>query len=95
MDKESALSDLFRAVAKERGVARTVLTHAARSDSKGDGPAEKVVQSIEEMVRALFIDFEQRCGEELSVHDSFSPWLMEHACNLLNRIKVRKGDNTA
>lgn len=35
MDQESALSDLFRAVAKERGIAITGLTHAARSDSKG------------------------------------------------------------
>ena len=37
MDQESAISDLFRAVARERGSARTVLTHAARSDSKGNG----------------------------------------------------------
>ena len=64
MDQESSISDLFKAVAKERGDARTVLTHAARSDSKGNGQAEKAVQSIEEMVRTLFIDLEQRCGEE-------------------------------
>ena len=50
MDQESALSDRFRAVAKKRGTARTVLTHAARSDSKGNGEVEKVVQSIEETV---------------------------------------------
>ena len=95
MDQESSLSDLFRAVARERGSARTILTHAARSDSKGNGQAEKAVQSIEEMVRTLFIDLEQRCGEELSVHDSFFSWLLEHACDLLNRFKVRKGNNTA
>ena len=95
MDQESALSDRFRAIARDRGSARTVLTHAARSDSKGDGQADKAVQSIEEMVRTLFIDLEQRCGEELSVHDSFFPWLMEHACDLLNRFKVRKGNKTA
>ena len=32
MDQESALPDLFRAVARERGTARIVLTHAARSE---------------------------------------------------------------
>ena len=95
MDQESSLSDLFRAVARERGSARTILTHAARSDSKGNGQAEKAVQSIEEMVRMLFLDLEQRCGENLSVHDSFFPWLLEHACDLLNRFKVRKGNKTA
>ena len=82
-------------MARERGSARTVLTHAARSDSKGNGQAEKSVQSIEKMVILLFICFEQRCGEELSVHDSFFPWLMEHACDLLNRYKVHKGNKTA
>ena len=95
MDQESALSDLFRAVGRARGSARTVLTHAPRSDSKGNGQAEKAVQSIEEILRTLFIDLEQRCGEELSVHDSFFPWLMEHACDLMNRYKVRKGNKTA
>ena len=43
----------------------------------------------------LFIDLEQRCGEELSVHDNFFPWLLEHAFDLLNRFKVRKGNKTA
>ncbi len=90
MDQESALSDLFRAVGWARGSARTVLTHAARSDSKGNGQAEKAVQSIEEILRTLFIDLEQRCGEELSVHDSFFPWLLEHACDLLNRYKYAR-----
>ncbi len=33
-DQESSIADLIRAVAKERGDARTVLEHAARSDCK-------------------------------------------------------------
>ena len=70
-DQESSITDLLKAVAKERGDAKTVLEHAARSDSKGHGQAEKAVQSIEEMVRTLMIDLEQRCGEELSVTDVF------------------------
>ena len=65
MDQESSITDLFKGVARERGEARTVFTHAARSDSKGNGQAEKAVQTIEEMLRTLFIDLEQRCGEYL------------------------------
>ena len=95
MDQESSLTDLFKAVARDRGDARTVITHAPRSDSKGNGQAEKAVQSIEEMVRTLMIDLESRCGESLSVEDSFFPWLMEHACDLLNKYKVRRGNLTA
>ena len=41
MDQESFITDLFKGVAKGRGEARTVFTHAARSDSKGNGQAEK------------------------------------------------------
>ena len=61
-DQESSITDLFKAVAKERGDAKSVLEHAPRSDSKGNGQAEKAVQSVEEMVRTLLIDLEQRCG---------------------------------
>ena len=43
----------------------------------------------------MFLDLEQRCGEELSVHDNFFPWLLEHSCDLLNRFKVRKGNKIA
>ncbi len=95
MDQESSLTDLFRTVARERGDARTVITHAARSDSKGNGQTEKAVQSVEEMVRTLMIDLESRCGEALSVEDDFFPWLIEHACDLLNKYKVRRGNLTA
>ena len=95
MDQESSLTDVFKAVARDRGDARTVITHAARSDSKGNGQAEKAVQSIEEMVRTLMIDLESRCGEKLSVDDDFFPWLIEHACDLLNKYKVRRGRLTA
>jgi len=95
MDQESSLTDLFKAVARERGNARTVITHAVRSDSMGNGQAEKAVQSIEEMIRTLMIDLESRCGEKLSVEDGFFPWLVEHACDLLNKYKVRNGNKTA
>ena len=66
-DQESTIADGFRAVAKGRGDSRTVIEHAARSDSKGNGQAEKAGQSNEEMVRTLFLDLQHRCGEELSV----------------------------
>ena len=68
---------------------------AARSDSKGNGEAEKAVQSIEEMLRTLMVDLEERCGEPLSVTEPFFEWLIEHACDLLNKYHVRKGNKTA
>ena len=66
-DQEAAIMDLLRTVAKERGEARTVFETAARSDSKGNGEAEKAVQIIEEMVRTLFVDLEKRCGANYKI----------------------------
>ena len=72
-----------------------MLECAARSDSTGNGQAEKAVQSVEEMVRTLMIDLESRCGEALSVEDDFFPWLIEHACDLLSKYMVMRGNLTA
>ena len=94
-DQEAAIVDLLRTVAQQRGESRTVFETAARSDSKGNGAAEKAVQSIEEMVRTLMVDLEDRCGEPLSVTEPFFEWLIEHACDLLNKFHVRKGNKTA
>ena len=94
-DQEAAIIDLLRVVAQQRGEGRTIFTTAARSDSKGNGPAEKAVQSTEEMVRTLMVDLDGRCGEKLSVTEPFFEWLMEHACDLLNKYKVRKHGKTA
>ena len=62
-DQETAITDLFRAVATERGESRTVLETAPRSDSNGNGQAENSVQSIEDIMRTLMIDLEIRCGK--------------------------------
>ena len=46
------------------------------------------------MVRILLNDFEEMCGDNLSVTEPFIPWLSEPACDLLNKYKVRKGNKT-
>ena len=94
-EQEAAIIDLLRVVAQQRGEARTIFTTAARSYSEGNGPAEEAVQSTEEMVRTLMVDLEERCGEKLSVTEPFFGWLMEHACDLLNKYNVRKNGKTA
>ena len=87
--------DLFKSVAKDRGTSKTILETAPRSDSKANGEAENAVQSIEQMVRTLMVDLQERCGEKLYVEEAFFAWLVEHACDLINRFKVRKRGKTA
>ena len=43
----------------------------------------------------MMVDIEERCGEPLSVAEPFFEWLMEHACDLLNKSHVRKGNTSA
>ena len=94
-DQEASIVDLFKRVAKDRGTSKTILETAPRSDSKANGEAENAVQSIEQMVRTYMVDLQERCGEELSVEDAFYAWLVEHACDMINKFMVRKGGKTA
>ena len=56
---------------------------APRSDPKGNGQAEKAVQSVEEMVRIIMVDLESWCGEQLSVTDVLFEWLLEQVSMLV------------
>ena len=94
-DQEASIVDLFKRVAKDRGTSKTILETAPRSDSKANGEAENAVQSIEQMLRTYMVDLQERCGEELSVDDTLYAWLVEHACDMMNKFMVRKGGKTA
>ena len=41
------------------------------------------------------VDLEERCGDKLSVADASFAWLVQHACDIMNRFKLRTGDKTA
>ena len=67
-DQEEAIKTVLEQVADRRGLAgRTILEHSPVADSKGNGVAERAVQSIESMTRTLKLDLEARIHEELSV----------------------------
>ena len=87
--------DLFKRVAKDRGASKTILETAPRSDSKAHGEAENAVRSVEQMERAYMVDLEERCGERLSVEDAFYAWLVEHVCDMINKLVVRKDGKTS
>ena len=94
-DQEPALVDLIRDVAKRRGDARTIVETAPRSDSQGNGHAERAVRSIEENVRLQKLALEERLGEKLPITHRAFPWLIEHAVDVLNKLQVGKDGRTA
>ena len=84
-DQEPALVDCLRAVAKARGEANTNLEMAAKSDSQGNGRAERAVQMMEEMLRVNILSLEEEIGEKISVNDTCFPWLVEHVADCINK----------
>lgn len=49
--------------------------------------------SIQDMVRALMLDIEERCGDKLPVKDPLFSWLLKRACDPLNWYMVRGDPN--
>ena len=97
-DQEASNIDLFKRVAKDRGTSKTILETPPlppRSDSKANGEAGHAVQSVEQMTRTFMVDLIERCGEELPVGDAFYAWLMEHACDMINKFKVQRNGKAA
>ena len=94
-DQEPAIQQLFREVAQMRGTARTIIEPAPKGDSKGNGLAERAVQSVEEMVRVLKLALESRIGKQLQVSHLLFTWLVEHAVDILNKFVVGRDGKSA
>ena len=94
-DQEPALKAVMEQVAGLRKDVKTILEMAPVGDSKGNGFAERAVQSIEEMVRVVKIAFEARTKELLKVDHKIFSWMVQHAADLLNKFVVGVDGRTA
>jgi|AACY02.6.fsa_nt_gi hypothetical protein len=81
-------------VTKARGEAKTHLESAPRSDPHGNQLGERTVHQVEEEVRALFLDLEERLSDRISVQGPVVPWLLECAVDGLNKFEVGKVKKT-
>ena len=70
-DQEPALVDLVRPSS------RSCLTHSGVGDSKGNGLAERAVQTLEEMIRVHKLSFESRIKTRLACGHPLISWLVE------------------
>ena len=87
-DQEPALVDLVKQICALRPSSRSCLTHSGVGDSKGNGLAERAVQSLEEMIRVHKLTFESRLKTSLKcVHPPIA-WLVEHCADVLNRYNI-------
>ncbi len=93
-DQEPALVDLLNQICSMRPSSRACTTHSGVGDSKGNGMAERAVQSIEEMVRVHKLAVEARIKERLPCTHPMMAWLVEHAADVLNRYNIGKDGRT-
>ena len=94
-DQEAAIVDLLNEVTRARGDVPTVVENSAVGDSQGNGFIERGVRSVEEMVRTLKFDLEERLGESLSVHHPVFAWILEHVVDLINKVLIGSDGKTA
>ena len=83
-DKEPALQDLLKNVAQRRRAA-TLVEHGPRDDGQANGLAERAIRSVEEHVRVLKRDFEERLSAPIDVQHPLFEWIVRHATDLLNK----------
>jgi hypothetical protein len=93
-DQEPALIDLVNQICALRPESRSCCTHSGVGDSKGNGFAERAVQSIEEMVRVHKLALESRIKTKLPCTHEIMSWLVEHAADVLNRYSVGSDGRT-
>ena len=94
-DQEPALKAAMSEIAALRRGVRTILESSPVGDSKGNGLAERAVQSMEEMVRVLKLSLEARVRGHVSVTHKIFAWLVEHAADILNKYVVGTDGRTA
>ena len=93
-DQEPALVDLLNQICSLRAGSRACTTHSGVGDSKGNGLAERAVQSVEEMIRVHKLALETRIGAKLPCVHPMMAWLVEHSADVLNRYNMGKDGRT-
>lgn len=87
-DQEFPIVDLLQVVAKRRGQETTIVESAAKGDSRGNGMAERGVQTAEEALRVGILDLGASVGVRVSVHDPIVPWILRHGVDMYNKCQV-------
>ena len=87
-DQEPALTDLVNQICNLRPESRSCVTHSGVGDSKGNGLAERAVQSVEEMIRVHKLALESRLKCKVPCVHLIMSWLVEHAADVLNRYNI-------
>ena len=94
-DGEYAIGDLLSEVARERGCLGTAIERSPTGSSSSNGLAERAVQSLEEKMRTIKLDLEERVQGEVSVLWTAMEWLPTYAADMLNKYQVGKDRKTA
>ena len=88
-DQEGAIRTMITEVievTKSRGEwIGAIPEHSPVGESQSNGRAERAVQQVEDQVRTLLCDLEERLGHSLKPHDPVLSWMIEYAAVVINK----------
>ena len=77
------------------GIIQAMDEQSAEYESKPNGGTEVGIRAVRGLYRAIKFCTEERIGNEIPVMHALTPWLIEHACALLNVMDVGHDGLTA
>ena len=94
-DKEPAIGEVRREVAKCRGGDPTGLDDSRVGDSISNGEVERTIREVKGMIRTLWADLQNKVQNKISLDTPVVPWLLRHAGYLITRCKVHECGRTS
>ena len=67
--------------------------HSPVGESQSNGRAERTVQQIEDQVRVMLADLEDRVGEPIKPDNPIRAWLVEYAAVIVNKYHYHASTN--
>ena len=92
-DQDDAITTLIEKLKRE--VAQGIEERSRKYASKTNAVGERGVQSVEDQVRVLKLELEDRLGVRIPVSHPIMTWMVPHAADLLNKMEVGHDGRTA
>ena len=98
-DQEGSIRNLFKAALNKLSQDGEILTAvpeaSAVGESQSNGLSERVVQTLEDLVRTYKLVIEDRMQKPLSNKHALFKWILEHAGAVCNRYQMEEDGETA
>ena len=89
-DQEPAIKFLVDDVCMARTGAKAIVEEAPVASKGSNGVVERAVQTVEQYVRTLKSQLDERYGARIDTRHPILPWLCDYSMHVLNQMQVSK-----